>query len=159
MEFAVPTAVATVLLVVIIAFILIKTSKNKENYWGWSNTLYQGQTLYVGQAIKMQGQWGQEIQLVMQWDGNLVLYNGGQAIWASHTNRGWRQNGYECRMQEDGNLVVYDRDSWQAIWSSGTWQNNWWYRKETFSVSINNGNYGQIGAEIRSQHRHIKTLQ
>ena len=57
---------------------------------------------------------GQHV-LVMQGDGNLVLYHGGTATWASHTN------GTDARyaiMQGDGNLVVYGGP---ARWASGTW--------------------------------------
>lgn len=60
-------------------------------------------------------------RLVMQDDGNLVLYkygNGtlGAALWASGTNSG---SGYKAIFQNDGNLVVYDA-SGSAKWASGT---------------------------------------
>lgn len=56
-----------------------------------------------------------QYQLVMQTDGNLVLYRtGGSAIWATSTNG----SGRWASMQADGNLVVYVGST--AIWSSNT---------------------------------------
>ena len=56
--------------------------------------------------------------LAYQDDGNLVLYPYDQdrAVWASNTH--FTSVG-ECVLQEDGNLVVYDRDG-RAVWASGT---------------------------------------
>ncbi|MHA7957869.1 hypothetical protein ACX9I7_08935 [Streptomyces sp. L500] len=55
-------------------------------------------------------------RLVMQSDGNLVVYDEfNRARWASNTvNSGWR-----AVFQEDGNFVVYTR-SGRAVWNSGT---------------------------------------
>jgi hypothetical protein len=57
--------------------------------------------------------------LIMQTDGNLVLYhncNGSyHAVWGSGT----RPTGDYASMQGDGNLVVYD-DFGQGIWSTRT---------------------------------------
>ena len=58
-------------------------------------------------------------QLILQSDGNLVLYdnNGGghKPIWSSGT-QGQAVNN--CVMQSDGNLVIYGFSN--PIWSSGT---------------------------------------
>jgi hypothetical protein len=56
--------------------------------------------------------------LAYQDDGNLVLYPYDQdrAVWASGTNGA---SVGECVLQEDGNLVVYNRDG-RAVWASGT---------------------------------------
>lgn len=55
--------------------------------------------------------------LVMQSDGNLVLYvRGGGALWSSRTAN---HPGATAWMQGDGNLVVYS-PSGAALWSSGT---------------------------------------
>lgn len=57
-------------------------------------------------------------QLILQSDGNLVLYDLGQghrAIWASKTNG---QAVSKAIMQSDGNLVIYGFPN--AIWASGT---------------------------------------
>ncbi|MGK5546119.1 hypothetical protein ACSNOH_15490 [Streptomyces sp. URMC 127] len=55
-------------------------------------------------------------RLVMQSDGNLVIYDEfGRARWATGTvGQGWR-----AAFQEDGNFVVYTR-SGRAVWSSRT---------------------------------------
>jgi hypothetical protein len=55
--------------------------------------------------------------LVMQADGNLVLYDpAAQALWHTST---WSNQGSSFRIQNDGNLVIYDPDA-RAIWSSNT---------------------------------------
>ena len=54
--------------------------------------------------------------LVMQGDGNLVLYMGGTALWSSRTNG---KGGRTADMQTDGNLVVYAAAN-RPIWSSAT---------------------------------------
>ncbi|MFD9797061.1 trypsin-like serine protease [Streptomyces sp. NPDC059070] len=68
-------------------------------------------------------------KLVMQADGNLVIYHGtggegrGGALWASGTGG---NPGAFAKMQADGNLVVYkkgggDTVANSALWASGTW--------------------------------------
>jgi putative Ig domain-containing protein/carbohydrate binding protein with CBM6 domain/glycosyl hydrolase family 95 len=54
--------------------------------------------------------------LIMQGDGNLVLYQGSTALWASNT-AGTAAD--EAIMQGDGNFVVYT-SSGTALWASGT---------------------------------------
>lgn len=66
--------------------------------------------------------------LVMQWDGNLVLYlvaeNGTQiqALWSSGTWGNWASYAV---MQNDGNFVVYKENGGEgkggATWSSNSW--------------------------------------
>jgi hypothetical protein len=57
--------------------------------------------------------------LVMQSDGNLVLYKKGTrtAKWASHT---YRSGANRMRFQKDGNLVLYTSDN-RPVWSSKTY--------------------------------------
>ncbi len=57
--------------------------------------------------------------LVMQSDGNLVMYHGTTALWSSGTSV---TSGAECRMQGDGNLVVYGmvEGKFTAVWASCT---------------------------------------
>jgi hypothetical protein len=56
--------------------------------------------------------------LVLQDDGNLVVYKkAGSAVWASGTNEKG-EAPYSLLMQGDGNLVIYDKT--RPIWASGT---------------------------------------
>ena len=58
-------------------------------------------------------------RLVMQDDGNLVVYDTyGVATWASDTCRKGSKP-HRLIMQDDGNLVVYDGGS-APTWASGT---------------------------------------
>lgn len=59
----------------------------------------------------------------MQSDGDLILYVSRHfcpknSLWNSETH-GKSQGPFICMMQEDGNLVVYDRNN-NPIWASGT---------------------------------------
>jgi hypothetical protein len=54
--------------------------------------------------------------LIMQSDGNLVLYQGSTALWASNTVG---SGADEAIMQGDGNFVLYT-SSGSPVWSSGT---------------------------------------
>ncbi|MFD9794926.1 hypothetical protein ACFWXK_28715 [Streptomyces sp. NPDC059070] len=55
-------------------------------------------------------------RLIMQSDGNLVIYDEfNRARWASNTvGQGW-----EARLQTDGNFVVYTRSN-RPVWASNT---------------------------------------
>jgi hypothetical protein len=57
--------------------------------------------------------------LVMQTDGNLVMYRGEQihenAVWYTNTHE---NEGAFLRLQDDGNLVVLSRDG-TPLWASG----------------------------------------
>ena len=57
-----------------------------------------------------------DYNLIMQGDGNLVLYQSGTALWASNT-AGTAAD--EAIMQGDGNFVVYS-SSGSALWATGT---------------------------------------
>ncbi|MFD7553344.1 FG-GAP-like repeat-containing protein [Streptomyces sp. NPDC059835] len=57
-------------------------------------------------------------KLVMQADGNLVLYTKDRKpIWATNTDK---NPGAVARMQSDGNFVVYKADGKTPVWSSRT---------------------------------------
>jgi cell wall-associated NlpC family hydrolase len=74
--------------------------------------LASGQTLSVGQYLMSpNGQY----QLIMQTDGNLVLYRGSTALWSSGTGG---DDGATVTMQTDGNLVLYLNGV--AKWNSNT---------------------------------------
>jgi len=57
-----------------------------------------------------------DYSLDMQGDGNLVLYQGGTALWASNTSG---SSADEAILQGDGNFVLYT-SAGSAVWSSGT---------------------------------------
>lgn len=60
-----------------------------------------------------------DFTLSWQGDGNLVLYNNGNALWSSHTVG----KGAGLYFQSDGNLVIRD-SSGKSIWTSET-PDNW----------------------------------
>jgi hypothetical protein len=76
-------------------------------------------------------------RLVFQSDGNLVLYRGTQARWASDTSN----RGHTLVMQHDGNLVIYNANG-GPIWSSETSDNNNAYLEleDTGRLYIKNAN-------------------
>lgn len=85
--------------------------------------------------------------LSLQTDGNLVVYKGGKAVWATNTNTGarlinqrdgnlvlykadggvaWASNTYgqgpsTLRIQNDGNVVLTRKDNNKVTWTSGFW--------------------------------------
>jgi len=80
-----------------------------------SDRLTAGQQLATGQSLASpDGRY----RLIMQTDGNLVVYAPGQRpLWNSHTGG---HTGARAVMQTDGNVVVYDGGG-RALWSSDTW--------------------------------------
>ncbi|MGW4651691.1 ricin-type beta-trefoil lectin domain protein [Kitasatospora sp. NPDC004289] len=76
--------------------------------------LHAGRTLRSGETVASKAG-----RLVMQPDGNLVLYSKatGNARWSSQT---WGNPGATVTMQADGNLVVRAADG-SARWSTGTY--------------------------------------
>nr|AAQ18904.1 mannose-binding lectin [Amaryllis minuta] len=77
-----------------------------------ANVLQSGQQLGTGGSLDYAA-----YNFRMQADCNLVLYDNGNAVWASGTNG--RGSGCTCRMQYDGNLVVYTNAN-RAVWASNT---------------------------------------
>ncbi|MDQ2815440.1 MAG: hypothetical protein M3Z75_27235 [Actinomycetota bacterium] len=81
-----------------------------------SDSLLAGETLQPGQWIS-----GGSDTLIMQNDGNLVLYARGQTpIWASRTNG---HNGAWLSMRADGDLVLAAPGG-EPLWTSGTGHHN-----------------------------------
>ena len=81
-------------------------------------TLFSGQCLQPGQGLRSNNQLH---TLIMQADGNVVLYNQqSQPLWSTDTG-GLITPGHFA-MQADGNLVLYDTDG-SAKWVSNTYGN------------------------------------
>ena len=82
-----------------------------------ADRLNPGQELHADESlVSANGQFS----LVLQTDGNLVLSEGGEAVWATGTD------GREISkiiMQEDGNLVLYATNG-DPVWASQTDGNN-----------------------------------
>lgn len=70
-----------------------------------------------GDEVWASGTHGQGVdRLSVQDDGNVVLYAGGDAKWSTGTNG---NSGVRLELQDDRNVVVYGGDG-QALWSTGT---------------------------------------
>lgn len=89
-----------------------------QNWPPVSDRLRPGQQLHTNEElISANG----KVKLIMQDDGNLVLYrtDDNVALWASNT---YGEPVTHAIMQDDGNFVAYD-DAGKAYWSSDTWGN------------------------------------
>jgi hypothetical protein len=75
--------------------------------------LAAGESLYQEQGVRS---CNGRAYFVHQRDGNVVLYDNGRVLAATHILNSWSD---VLTMQDDGNLVQYSR-SGDAIWSSGT---------------------------------------
>ncbi len=80
-----------------------------------ADTLNQNQQLAVGQRLTSSNG---RVELVMQGDGNLVLYRRvfGHPLWASNTNG---RPVTHAIMQTDGNFVAYAANN-APFWATGT---------------------------------------
>ena len=80
------------------------------------STLATGQTLSPGACLVSQSK---DYELVMQTDGNLVLYYQSQAdpLWDSRTDG---NPGATATLQTDGNLVVYAANGTTPLWAATT---------------------------------------
>ena len=104
-------------------------SAHKKNWrikvTNYTNGLTAGQQLLVGDTLTS---YNGDYQLILQTDGNLVLYTNNSAhtaLWATGTNG----KPSQCAlMQTDGNFVVYNAtgttSSSNALWASGTDNNS-----------------------------------
>jgi len=91
------------------------TSRAVAAYNNVGDHLSPDQRLNIGDYLRS-SDW--RYFLVMQSDGNLVLYTAGrtQPLWASKTNG---KGGSITAMQADGSLVIYSAQN-EVVWSSGT---------------------------------------
>jgi hypothetical protein len=80
----------------------------------FGSTLRVNQSLMRGQSLVSNNG---RFQLDFQLDGNVVLKHlrSGRVMWATGTND---KPAFRLTMQDDGNLVVYSRDS-RPLWASG----------------------------------------
>jgi hypothetical protein len=78
-----------------------------------TDTLSPGQCLAQGQNITTSDG---KYFMVMQTDGNCVLYAQGNALWATMTNY---LTGFQACMLATGNLVLYNTTN-DIIWASNT---------------------------------------
>ena len=79
-----------------------------------NSVLQPGDELTAGQELYSNSE---QFRLIMQGDGNLVLYDGaGRALWATATEG---QGGVRAVMQGDGNFVVYTAAG-APVWNSVT---------------------------------------
>lgn len=79
------------------------------------DVLYEGEQLNVGESlVSSNGRY----KLVLQGDGNFVIYNGSNnGVWSAGT---WGMNINRAVMQYDGNFVLYDNNG-TARFGSNTW--------------------------------------
>lgn len=76
------------------------------------DTLQAGQNLAVGQRLES----GNGIALTLQDDGNLVLTDGGDAVWSTGTQG---SGASSANLQDDGNFILYTA-SGNLVWETGT---------------------------------------
>jgi hypothetical protein len=87
------------------------------------NTLKPGEVLKSGGTLRS----SRGHRLVLQKDGNLVLYSArGKALWHTRT---YGKGGYRLVLQKDGNLVLYTSKN-KALWNTRT------YRKSVSNLAI-----------------------
>jgi cytochrome c peroxidase len=88
----------------------------------WSSSLtFESLTLGTGQFVQI-GPVSRQLKLIMQGDGNLVLYRGAtvasNALWNSRTSGQNCTRGCGAIFQNDGNFVIYGNGA--ALWASGS---------------------------------------
>jgi surface antigen len=100
-------------------YIHFKDLPGTPTFGGVAGYVYLGKTLgtnatiYPGEYLSSPDA---RFALMLQPDGNLVLYNGTSALWSTQTNHPTVGHGV---MQSDGNFVLFDKNG-SAYWSSGT---------------------------------------
>jgi hypothetical protein len=86
---------------------------HNPDHLAYINTTFPLGKMYPGQSIDTADR---RFHLILQRDGNLVLYSPTKALWASGTDG--KMISF-LAMQRDGNLVLYER-SYRPLWYSGT---------------------------------------
>ncbi|MFD0007862.1 hypothetical protein ACFVJ4_36365 [Streptomyces sp. NPDC127178] len=98
------------------------TREELINNCGWDfppGSIAGGTTLKAGWSVQ-----ANLTRLVMQSDGNLVMYRlrDGRAIWSTRTHG---HPGAYAKMQTDGNFVIYDANN-RFLWNSNTVSTGAW---------------------------------
>ncbi len=92
---------------------------------------------HEGRALWSAGAAGAGAYLAMQTDGNMVVYNGSSAAWNSST---WDFSGAFLQVQDDGNVVIYQDGhpiwDWQSGYLGGE-LNQWQLEPGAFLLSPN----------------------
>ncbi len=86
---------------------------HNPNYLSYVNTILQPGKLLRGQWLETADR---RFKMVLQSDGNLVLYSPTKAVWSTLTNG---STAAYLAMQQDGNLVLYDAND-RPLWQSAT---------------------------------------
>ncbi len=86
---------------------------HNPNHLNYINTTFKTGALYPRQSIDTTDR---RFRLVLQPDGNLVLYSPNRALWATGTDG---KSAAYLAMQTDGNLVLYDHNN-QPLWYTNT---------------------------------------
>jgi hypothetical protein len=115
--------------VVAVAGTLVGAGSAQAAYDPVTHTIWNDEPLYKGWHVD-----AGETRLIMQDDGNLVLYKGSLARWASNTVG----CGNKAVMQSDGNLVVYGRDGRQVCWANNQFKGSF----ANACLTVEGQNYG-----------------
>jgi hypothetical protein len=106
--------------------------------------LTRGQELATGQSISTYTQAGAYTWLIMQSDGNLVLYTTGtpgsgprRVCWASGTSD-QGLNSYAVYQNDQNFVIYYGFGAYTALWASGT--------RNDGGTTVNINRYGQLWA-------------
>lgn len=90
---------------------------HNPNLLGYVSTTLPTATLYPGQPLETADR---RFKLVLQNDGNLVLYSPNRATWNSRTAN--KDSAY-LKMQADGNMVIYDSSD-HPLWDTNTYHHS-----------------------------------
>ncbi|MFJ9444736.1 hypothetical protein ACIRRH_23095 [Kitasatospora sp. NPDC101235] len=104
------TAVVAATAALALAGTLLGAGSAQAAYDPGTHTIWDDEPLYPGWHVD-----SSTTRLIMQTDGNLVIYHPNGAVWATGTNN----CGYKAVMQSDGNLVVYSANGGKC-WALGT---------------------------------------
>jgi len=128
------------------------------------NHIDPGTHMFVGDTIYSYDAQGDQVKLILQSDGNLVLYdywraypNDATACWASNT-AGYGSNVYAVN-QLDGNFVLYYNSGGTrgtyAIWASATQGNDIQVKVEVYTTGFDSFRYVKLVVGTKT----IKTCQ